>query len=389
MKRIVVMGSVRPAILNSLATRFLVEVAHRLMPADPFAGDILRSGDYHAILIGHGVGQEAQAQIFQTINGRQPVPIVAVIGQQSFHSNWALLTGSAGGEQAAAALRLEARKNPAAVLLVLSTKGGVGKSNISANVAIALARLGLRVAVADDDMTSRSLRTWMGISDVQYHTANLIADIHSQEGVITAELVSRYLLPAHGVSCLVGPRTLMAGLHVHEDIARNLLTIIGNDLGFDVVVIDAPPDFQNSSSFTYGILKYPESSPSQPITLVPTIPERYNFMAVEDTLSALTSARLPLERIFPVINCMKPKHDPEMLRGNKLLWTEPIGVIPYCEELQYVGESETPPLLQYPGGRLKQWWSRWYGRGSTLGDFQKAYLALAQNIAAKEQLAHE
>jgi ATP-binding protein involved in chromosome partitioning len=50
------------------------------------------------------------------------------------------------------------------VVLVMSGKGGVGKSTVAANLALALARSGNAVGLLDADMYGPSLPTMFGIS---------------------------------------------------------------------------------------------------------------------------------------------------------------------------------------------------------------------------------
>ena len=56
-------------------------------------------------------------------------------------------------------------------ILVTSCKGGVGKSTVSAGLAIALSRMGKKVLLIDFDLGNRSLDLMLGMED------NLIYDI--------------------------------------------------------------------------------------------------------------------------------------------------------------------------------------------------------------------
>src|SRR2546427_12458997 len=65
----------------------------------------------------------------------------------------------------------------ATILAVQSFKGGTGKSTVSANLAVTLARLGKRVAVIDLDLEGAGLHVIFGISDAEIRvTINDVLD---------------------------------------------------------------------------------------------------------------------------------------------------------------------------------------------------------------------
>jgi len=63
----------------------------------------------------------------------------------------------------AAGIRKMNRAKPVRVIAVASGKGGVGKTTVSVNVAVALARMGLRVALLDADMGLANVDILLGI----------------------------------------------------------------------------------------------------------------------------------------------------------------------------------------------------------------------------------
>ncbi len=121
------------------------------------------------------------------------------------------------------------------IIAISSGKGGVGKSTIAVNVAVALARMGYRVALVDADITGPSLPTLLHAE---------------QERIYTIEKDGRELMcPAerYGVQCL------SIGFFVDKDsavlwrgaMASNALKqmLIGNvDWGEqDFMILDTPP----------------------------------------------------------------------------------------------------------------------------------------------------
>jgi flagellar biosynthesis protein FlhG len=72
----------------------------------------------------------------------------------------------------------------ATVLAITSGKGGVGKTNVTINVAIAMARLGLRVGVLDADFGLGNVDVLLGIAPVA-HVGHVVAgEKHLQDVVV-------------------------------------------------------------------------------------------------------------------------------------------------------------------------------------------------------------
>src|SRR6185503_13087647 len=55
-------------------------------------------------------------------------------------------------------------QRPAMKIAVTSGKGGVGKTSLSVNLAVAMARLGHRVAVVDADFALGNIDVWLGLT---------------------------------------------------------------------------------------------------------------------------------------------------------------------------------------------------------------------------------
>ncbi len=388
-RRLFVIGKVSPGLLNSLTTRWLASLAHHYETVDSlqeFGELTLRKADFNTLLIGTGVTADERRHILNIIEERPNEIVVGVMTAEPSYESWLPIAPMAAAQGIADTLQFVARIDPAQTIIVSSTKGGVGKSTVSTNLAIALAQLTkadgshYRVALIDDDRTTRSVRSLMGIEESARTTSDLVTEVNSARGVVTRQIVEKYLVEAHGVKSLVGPHTIITDFPIEIDTAKDVLAIMGLELGFDFIIIDSPPDFINTSSFTYGILRDSTELPRPPLILLPVIPEKILLRSVDDTLTALTHFHHPVERILPVINCLRPTHDPESIRGNGILWQEPVGIIPYMAANQFVGETGVPVLAQNAEGVMRQMTRSLILGQTTVRDTQNAFSLLARHL---------
>jgi Mrp family chromosome partitioning ATPase len=117
-------------------------------------------------------------------------------------------------------------------LLVLSGKGGVGKSTVAVNLAVSLARAGKRVGLLDVDVHGPSVPKLMGLEEQQVFGADqMLKPACSADGVKVMSI--GFLLPTQDDAVVWrGPRKY--------GLIRQFLS--GVDWGaLDFLVIDAPP----------------------------------------------------------------------------------------------------------------------------------------------------
>jgi len=117
-------------------------------------------------------------------------------------------------------------------LLVLSGKGGVGKSTVAANLATALARAGKRVGLLDVDVHGPSIPKLMGLEGLPaVGDEEHLLPVRSAEGVKVMSI--GFLLPGRDVAVVWrGPRK-------YHLIRQFLQQVEWGELDF--LVIDAPP----------------------------------------------------------------------------------------------------------------------------------------------------
>ena len=133
-------------------------------------------------------------------------------------------------DQAQNLRELVGKKKEIRVISIASGKGGVGKSSISVNLAVALSRLGVRVLVVDADFGLANVDVMLGVTsryDVSYflrgeRTLNEIIQL-GHEGV-------RFISGGSGVNDL---------LNMGEDQLAGLLSgIVTLDAQIDLIIID-------------------------------------------------------------------------------------------------------------------------------------------------------
>jgi len=134
-------------------------------------------------------------------------------------------------DQAANLRELMGKSRDVRVISVASGKGGVGKSSISVNLAIAMSRLGSRVLILDADFGLANVDIMLGITtrmDLSYFLKGekSLADIIQlgHEGV-------RFISGGSGVSELINMQ--------EEQLAELLAKIVRIDAPVDIIIMDA------------------------------------------------------------------------------------------------------------------------------------------------------
>lgn len=142
--------------------------------------------------------------------------------------NWNIKNDVVALQSASSKTSLEKIKN---IIVVASGKGGVGKSTVSVNLALALAENGARVGVLDADIYGPSMPTLLGVKDAQPSSAD-----------------GKLMLPieAHGIVC-----NSIGFLVAEEDamiwrgpMASKALQQVLNETDWpelDYLIVDMPP----------------------------------------------------------------------------------------------------------------------------------------------------
>lgn len=127
------------------------------------------------------------------------------------------------------------------VITVFGTKGGIGKSTVSVNLAVSLARLGKKVALIDLDLQFGDIGVFMDLEP-----KDSIAELVQEKTSFEIDTIKSFMaLHTSGVSVLAAPKSPeYAEIVTAEHIEKIINTVRPY---FDYVIIDTPPAFNDST----------------------------------------------------------------------------------------------------------------------------------------------
>jgi len=136
----------------------------------------------------------------------------------------------------------EVRANPGRLIVVFSTKGGVGKSTIAINVAATMTRLSQeRVALVDADLQFGDVAVLLGIPP-QHSIADAAASLQFADPELMRNLLSRH---ESGLYVLPAPTEPMIGVTLPPDELIGVCSSLQSICGY--VVVDTATQFDEST----------------------------------------------------------------------------------------------------------------------------------------------
>ena len=211
------------------------------------------------------------------------------------------------------------------IIALISGKGGVGKTTLTANIGIALAMLGRRTLVIDTDAGLRNLDIALGIQD------SIVYDFHDViKGYCKPKDALMTVNGVNGLSFLAAPQTAMT---IPLELSSTL-TLYEDD--YDYILLDCP----GGISHGYEVI-------ADRIIIVAT-PE---FMSARDSDKAAERAE---DRGANNINLIINKIDRKLMLSGKMLNIEEIvniiavpliGVVPYERSVVHTNNRGRPAIL--------------------------------------------
>ncbi|MFH1154229.1 MAG: Mrp/NBP35 family ATP-binding protein [Pseudomonadota bacterium] len=224
-------------------------------------------------------------------------------------------------------------------IFVLSGKGGVGKSSVSANLAASLARKGFRTGLMDVDLHGPSIAQMMGMTE--------LLDISEDKLLLPKEVIKN--LKVVSIQALMQDKDqaiIWRGPAKTGMIKQFVGSVAWGDLDF--LIIDAPP-----------------GTGDEPISVVQTIPDAKAVIvttpqevALADVRKSISFCRTVKIKILGIVENMGPfkcPHCNEIIElfksdGGKTMAAKEgltfLGSIPYDAQVVASGDSGKPIVLQ-------------------------------------------
>ncbi len=225
------------------------------------------------------------------------------------------------------------------IIAVASGKGGVGKSTVAANLALALAKSGTKVGILDADIYGPSMPTMFGISQMPQITQEKKILPIEQYGL---QIMSMgFLTPADKPVIWRGPM-------VHSIINQFLQQVLWGDL--DYLVLDLPPGTGDAQ------LSLTQNCPISGAVIVST-PQDVSLIDARKGLKMFQEVKVPVLGIvenMSVFICPHCQHPTHIFRSGGVQKTcQEMGVnflghIPIDPEVVVGGDDGTPIVAKNP-----------------------------------------
>ncbi|WP_436326443.1 Mrp/NBP35 family ATP-binding protein [Brevibacterium sp. FAM 27836] len=209
------------------------------------------------------------------------------------------------------------------VYAIASGKGGVGKSSVTANLAVSLAAKGLRVGLVDADIYGFSIPGMLGLSGKPTRVDEMILPQIGHDVKVMS--IGMFVPPSQAV--------VWRGPMLHRALQQFLTDVFWGDL--DVLLLDLPPGTGDIAISVAQLLPGSE-------LLVVTTPQRAAAQVAERAGSIATQTKQTLSGVIENMSWM------EMPDGSRLDVFGTGGGTSVAENLSQTLETTIPLLAQIP-----------------------------------------
>lgn len=236
----------------------------------------------------------------------------------------------------------------ARVITVTSGKGGVGKSSISVNLAIALSKIGNRVIILDADFGLANVEVMLGIRP-QYNLADLMFHGKNLSDIITEG--------PENIGFISGGSGIQELTNLTKDqIIYLIQTLVELDERADVIIVDTGAGISDS------VLEFVAASTEVLLVATPEPTSITDAYALLKTLNRKTDISLQDTVIKMIANRIdsydegKELYDKLSLVVNKFLnlKLEYLGAVPQDSYVSKAVMRQTPAIMLYPNSNFSK-----------------------------------
>jgi pilus assembly protein CpaE len=227
---------------------------------------------------------------------------------------------------------------PGRVVTVFSSKGGCGKTFLSTNLAVSLARSGVEVALVDLDLHFGDVAIMLHL-----FPSHTIYDAAQNPGLDALSLKSFLTHHDSGIWALVAPTEPTVADSINPGTIGNILKLLRS--AFDYVVIDTPP------AFSEPVLAAFDESDWLVMLATLDVPSIKNLRLTLQTMELL---HFPKGRIRVVVNRADSKVGLRMPDVEKLLSSPVDTTIPSSRSVPLSVNKGSPIMLEEPKGPVAE-----------------------------------
>lgn len=247
-------------------------------------------------------------------------------------------------EDQATGLRRMVNPEPVRVIAVTGGKGGVGKTNISANLGVALAELGRRVVLLDADLGLANLDVVLGLHAERNLSHVMQGECSLEEIMVTGPKGLKVVPGASGIQQMAEmSQAEHAGLiHAFSEVANNV----------DVLLIDT------AAGISDLVVSFSRAAQEQIVVVCDepaSITDAYAIIKLLNREHGVSRFRI-------LANMVKSVQEGRNLYNKMCRVTDQyldvmltyMGSIPYDEQLRKAVRSQKPVVEAYPRSRVAQ-----------------------------------
>lgn len=247
-------------------------------------------------------------------------------------------------EDQATGLRRMVNPEPVRVIAVTGGKGGVGKTNISANLGVALAELGRRVMLLDADLGLANLDVILGMHAERNLSHVMRGECSLEEVMVTGPKGLKVIPGASGIQHMaeMSPAENAGLIHAFSEVANDV----------DVLLIDT------AAGISDLVISFSRAAQEQIVVVCDepaSITDAYAIIKLLNREHGVSRFRI-------LANMVKSVQEGRDLYNKMCRVTDQyldvmlsyMGSIPYDEQLRKAVRSQKPVVEAYPRSRVSQ-----------------------------------